>query len=245
MDEKPRVQGIPIFLDDNEPAIDDPAVPTDVSYWFPANTISIKLATSIESLRDINRLLEVLAGQEDPWADKRMLKLFATPLYSFATSVKDLFSDIHGNASDYNNLSDKDRREVNRILLSFSKAVPLKEGTLRTIRDKISAHVDKDVFKGDPRKVWELVDLDLQLDWLRACATELLFLVELDIYAWTRESGNTSVFRLMSVDGVQVDLKRDERIISGVTKGRSPKYYIASKIQEIAHLYQQIKAKLI
>ena len=101
----------------------------------------------------------------------------------------------------------------------------------------------KNVFMGDPRKVWELVELDLQLEWLKTTIDELMFLLQLDVYAWTRESGHPKIFRLMSVDGVQVDLNLEEKVIIGVTMARSPKYYISEKVQEIATLYSRIKAK--
>ncbi len=67
--------GIPIYIDDSEPEIDDPAHPSEKSYWFPANNISIKLATCLESIRDIQRLLAILVEQDDPSSDKRVVKL--------------------------------------------------------------------------------------------------------------------------------------------------------------------------
>jgi hypothetical protein len=236
--------GIPIYIDDTEPEIDDPAHPSVKSYWFPANNISLKLATCLESIRDIQRLLAILVEQNDPSSDKRVVKLMATPLYSLASGVWDIFNDLQGNAKEYGQLKDAQRRQINRRLSKYLKAVPLRsDGALRTIRDKISSHVDKDVFMGDPRKVWGLVELDLQLEWLRTIVDELMFLLQLDAYAWTRESGYPEIFRLMSVDGVQVDLNLEEKVIVGVTMARSPKYYISKKVQEVATLYSRIKTK--
>jgi|SRR5271157_740895 len=236
--------GIPIYIDDSEPEIDDPAHPSEKSYWFPANNISIKLATCLESIRDIQSLLEILVEQDNPSADKRVIKLMATPLYSLASRVRDIFDDLQGNAKEYGQLKDIQWRQINKRLPRYLKAVPLNNnGALRTIRDKIGSHVDKDVFMGDPRKIWKLVELDLQLDWLRTVLNELIYLLALDIYAWTRESGRPEIFRLMSVDGVQVDLNVKEKVIVGVTMARSPKYYISKKIQEVATLYTRIKAK--
>ena len=244
MGENERRPGIPIYIDDSQPEIDDPAIPSNKRYWFPANNISIKLATCLESMRDIQRLLTILAEQDNPSADKRIVKLMATPLYSLASGVRDLFNDLQGNAKEYGQITDKQRQQINKRFPKYLKAVPLKDGGLRTIRDKISSHVDKDVFTGDPRKVWELVELDVQLEWLRTISDELAFLLSLDAYAWTRDSGDPDIFRLMSVDGVQVDLNLKEELILNVTMTHSPKYYIASKIQEIATLYGQVKLML-
>ncbi|MCL4264025.1 MAG: hypothetical protein KJ069_12450 [Anaerolineae bacterium] len=235
--------GIPIYIDDSQPEIDDPANLSNNSYWFPANNISIKLATCLESIRDIERLLAVLVEQDNPSSDKRIVKLMATPLYSLASGVRDLFNDLQGNAKEYAQIKDKQKRQINRRLPEYLRAVPLQDGDLRTIRDKISSHVDKDVFTGNPRRIWELVDLDVQLEWLRTIIDELMFLLSLDAYAWTRDSGDPAIFRLMSVDGVQVDLNLEEYLILDVTMVKSPKYYISTKIQEIATLYKRIKSK--
>jgi len=243
MGEDQERPGIPIYIDDSEPEIDDPAHSSEKSYWFPANNISIKLATCLESIRDIQRLLAILAKQDDPSSDKRVVKIMATPLYSLASGVRDIFNDLQGNAKEYGQLKDGQRRQINSRLPKYLEAIPLQDGALRTIRDKISSHVDRDVFTGDPRKVWGLVELDLQLEWLRITVDELMFLLSLDAYAWTRESGHPEIFRLMSVDGVQVDLNLEKKAIVGVTMVRSPKYYIAKKVEEVATLYAKVKSK--
>jgi hypothetical protein len=236
--------GIPIYIDDSEPKVDDPAHPSEKSYWFPANDITIKLATCLESIRDIQRLLAILAEQDDPSSDKRVVKLMATPLYSFVSGVKDIFNDLQGNAKEYGQLKDVQRQQINSRRSKYLKEVPLKyDGALRTIRDKISSHVDKDIFKEDPRKVWELVKLDLQLKWMRISIDELMFFLSLDVYAWTRESGNHEISRLMLEDGLQVDVNLEEKVIVGTTMARSPKYYISKKVQEVAALYAMIKSK--
>jgi hypothetical protein len=233
--------GIPIYIDDSEPEIDDPSHPSGKCYWFPANKISIKLAICLESIRDIQSLLAILVKQDDPLGDKRVIKLMATPLYSLASGVRAIFNELQGNAKEYGQLKDMQRRQINKRLSKYLKTVPLNnDGELRTIRDKISSHVDNNVFTGDPRKVWELVKLDSLFKWLRAVIDELMFLLSLDIYAWTRESEQTEIFRLMSVDGVQVDLNLEEKVIVDVTMARSPKYYISKKVQEIATLYSRI-----
>lgn len=235
---------IPIYFDESEPEIDDPARPSQKSYWFPANGISIKLVTCLESLRDIQSLLSILVERDDPSADKRVVKLMATPLYSLALGVKNIFTDLQGNPKEYGQLGNTEKQKINSRLSRYLEEVPLhNDSALRTIRDKISSHVDKDVFIEDPRKVWNLVELDLLLEWLRATIDELMFLLALDVYAWTRDGGHPELFRVMSEVGVQVDLNLEEAVILGVTFSRSPKYYISKKAQEVATLYSRIKLK--
>ena len=74
MEAEQNKKGIPIYLDDSAPEIDDPAHPPEKIFWFPANNIAIKLATCLESLRDTQRLLAILIEQDDPSLDKRVVK---------------------------------------------------------------------------------------------------------------------------------------------------------------------------
>lgn len=242
MGEDKGKQGIPIYIDDREPEIDDPAKRSNKEFWFPANTISIKLTACLESIRDIQRLLAILAEQENPYSDKRVVKLMATPLYSLASGVKDVYNDLQGNIKEYGQLKNDQLKQINKRRSEYLNAIPLHDSALRTIRDKISSHVDKEVFKGDPRKVWALVDLELLLKWLKAIVNELMFLLSLDVYAWTRDSGHPDIFRLMSKDGVQVDLNMKEKVINSVALVRSPKYYVSDKVQHVANLYAKIKS---
>lgn len=234
--------GIPIYIDDSQPQIDDPSIRSDKIFWFPANRISTKLATCLEAVRDISRLLGILADQDDPASDKRIVKLLATPLYNFAVGVENVFKDLQGNAKEYGQLDDSQRGLINDYLSEYSKKVPLRDGALRTVRNKIGSHVDHDVFIGDPRKVWGLVDLDQQLSWLKTTVQQMEFLLSLDVYAWTRDSGHPDIFRLMSVDGIQVDLDVENKVILGVTMARSPKYYLFEQLQKVASLCGKIKS---
>jgi len=47
----------------------------------------------------------------------------------------------------------------------------------------------------------------------------------------------------MSVDGNQVDLDLENKVIVGFSLVRSPKYYVSNMIQKVAKLYAAIKRK--
>ena len=232
--------GIPIYIDDREPEIDDPLNSSNSTHWYPANTISIKLMPCLESIRDIHKLLEILNKD----ADKRLHKLLVTPVFSLARGVEDLFNEIEGNAKDYGQVSTKQQKQIKKRFSQFSKEVPLqKDDALRKIRDRLGAHVDKEVFVGDTRKIWELVEIGALLEWIRSTLDALLSILEFDIFAWTRESGDPKIFRLMSIDGTQVDLNLAEKVIVGFSLVRSPKYYVSNMIQKVAKLCAEIKTK--
>jgi hypothetical protein len=235
--------GIPIYIDDREPEINDPLDSPKSTYWYPANTISIKLMPCVESIRDIHKLLETI-NKDNNYADKRLHKLLATPVFSLARGVESLFNEIEGNAKDYGQISTEQQKQIKKRFVQFSKEVPLqKDDALRIIRDKLGAHVDKDVFVGDTRKIWELVEIGSLLKWIRVSLDALLPILEFDIFAWTRESGDPKIFRLMSIDGRQVDVNLDEKMIIGFSIVRSPKYYASNLIQKVAKLYAEIQRK--
>jgi len=233
--------GIPIHIDDREPEIDDPLESPKSTYWFPANTISIKLMPCVESIRDIGKLLETI-NKDNGYSDKRLHKLLASPVYSLARGVESLFNEIEGNAKNYGQISTKQQKEIKKRFVQFSKDVPLqKDDALRIIRDRLGAHVDKEVFMGDSRKIWELVEIDSLLEWIRTTLDALHEILEYDIFAWTRESGDPKVFRLMSIDGMQVDSNLEDKEIVGFSLARSPKYYVSNLIQKVSKHYAEIQ----
>jgi len=151
--------GIPIYIDDREPEIDDPLNSPKSNYWYPANTISIKLMPCIEAIRDIHKLLEIL-NSNDVETDKRLHKLLVTPVFTLARGVEDLFKEIEGNAKNYGQITTEQQKQIKKRFAQFSKEVPLqKDDALRKIRDKLGAHIDKDAFVGDTREIWELVEI--------------------------------------------------------------------------------------
>jgi hypothetical protein len=236
-------QGIPIYIDHREPEIDNPLNSSESTYWYPANSISIKLTSCLESMRDIHKLLELL-NQDTHVADKRLHKLLVTPVFSLAHGVENLFKDIEGNANGYGQITAKQKRQVKKHFLQFSKEVPLQKGSnLKAMRDKLAAHIDNDIFLGNGREIWKLVEIGQLLEWIKATLNALITLLELDIFAWTQESDTPAVLRLMSVDGVRVDLNLEEKLILGVSIVRSPKYYISNLVQKIESLHSAIKAK--
>ena len=48
----------------------------------------------------------------------------------------------------------------------------------------------------------------------------------------------------MAIDGRQVDIDLDNNLIVGFALAKSPKYYIANQIQEVAALHRRIKRRL-
>jgi len=243
-EETPR--GLPVYVDSTEPEIQDPAEQRSPSAWAGSNAISFKLLRCMEAIRDLTRMLRTMATLQDPLSERRGVKILATPLYSLASGVRDVFHELEGNAKAYARLLPSQHKELRERARRFTREVPLhKTSALRAVRDKIGAHIDRDAVLS-PDKYWGRVDLPAYLRWVRACSEETMYLLNLDIYAWTRESGHPDVSSLMTVDGTVVDLYiQDGKPVSplSITLARSPKYGIANEIGTLVSMCDDVAAK--
>lgn len=237
---------IPVYVDSSEPELQDPSKEQSPAVWMAANQISFKLLRCVEAIRDLARILESIAVLDAPLSDKRGAKMLATPLYNLAVGVKDMFSELEGNAKEYSRISPSQHKELRKWATVFATEVPIGKGEdLRAVRDKIDAHIDKDAVV-TPGKYWGKVDLPTYLQWIRICSEEILHLLTFDIYGWSQESGHPDVWRLMAVDGILVDWYMEEdRIVSllSTTFTKSPKYGIAREIENLAALHNRIVSK--
>jgi hypothetical protein len=186
-----------------------------------------------------------LASAADPAADKRAAKQLIVPVFSLAVGLRDLFNDLQSNA--WGQLPRDEQQELVRQFHLFGERVPTTTGSLKTARDKIGAHLDKDVFAQGPRQVWEQFDLRDLLGWIYGCVEMLRPLLEADVYAWTRDSGRPQVVSLMTVDGTEVDLLLEDgepTMIVGVTLTDSPRRGIFREVCEVTGAWMRIASRL-
>lgn len=237
--------GIPIYGDVSDAEMHDPAKLQSRTVWKASNNISFKLLRCVEAVRDMTKLLEGISQLENTLSDKRYAKLLATPLYSLVSGIKDIYNELEGNGKEYSTVTTAQRKELQKRAAQFARLVPTDKGSeLRDVRDKMSSHIDKDTVKA-PARYWEKVDLLLFLNWLRACIEQMMHLLTLDVYGWTRDSGHSDIWSLMSVDGTVVDfyMQNGEPVsILKVTFAKSPKYGIANEVQHLVRLYNEVTA---
>jgi plasmid stabilization system protein ParE len=235
----------PVYLDKCDPEIHHPAAPAKPHQWRAANNASIKLLPCIEALRDIERLFRDLAETEDPSADAQLVKLIATPIYNLGVAVTVLFNEFLGNAREYQGrLDTNERKHIQARLNDLEQKVDLRGGPLKKVRDKLSSHIDRDVFRPGEETIWRLIELRPFLLDLREIGDALHYLLRHDVFAWTREDADPAVFRLMSVDGTEVHLQMEKNIIVAVTIAKSPKSLVSVQIQRVAHDWARIMERL-
>ena len=63
--------GVPMYLDDRDPELDDPAVDASPRHWKPACPLTSKLARCVEALRDTRVALRRLSRQVLPLTSDR------------------------------------------------------------------------------------------------------------------------------------------------------------------------------
>jgi hypothetical protein len=244
--EEGQRRGIPLYVDEREPEINDPALLRSNKTWRGSNEISFKLLRCLEALRDISRSMEALAPLSEPSSDKRLVKHLASPLCALGAGVLDMFNELESNAKKYTVLASSQHKEIISKKKQFMIDVPMdKKSALRIVRDKIDSHIDKDaVIK--PEDYWVNVDLSSFLKWMGICLEQFCYLLSLDVYAWTIDSGHPDVWSFMNVDRTVVDFyMQDGKPVSfiSVTFVKSPKYGVLNEIKNFLEVYNEVARK--
>jgi hypothetical protein len=225
-------KGFPVHHDDRPPQIEDPARIAEDHRWQPACPATYKLIRCLEAVRDVSSSLAVIAATQDPGRDKRLLKPLVISVYNLALAVRDLFNYIQAECGK--SFTQREHRELNDAFKAFEKAVPTGKGLLKTVRDKLAAHLDKDAF--NQRQLWNSFDIEDVLGWIRGSVKLLAMFLNPDLYSWTRPSGYDNVVNLMNVDGSEVSLRitdgHPDNLV-GIRFSTSPKYAIALEIHEL------------
>ncbi|MBD2441945.1 hypothetical protein H6G25_01690 [Dolichospermum sp. FACHB-1091] len=239
-------RGIPLYADWSEPEINDPALIQDTTVWRGSNELSFKLLRCLEAIRDISKIMEGLAKLEDPISDKRLVKQLASPLYTLGSGILDMFNELESNAKSYALIASPQHKEIINRKKQFIIDVPTdKTSALRLVRDKIDSHIDK-IAVIRPEDFWIYVDMPSFLQWLKSCLEQILYLLSLNGYGWTRDSGHPDVWSLMSVDGKVLDFYMENgepSHIIGVTSVKSPKHGVLSEIKAFVALYNEVASK--
>jgi hypothetical protein len=239
------VTELPIYLDKHPPRIEDPAKDLEADHWQPVCITTNKLTKCLEAIRDISAALSPIMASTEPEPDKRLVKPLVTPIYNLAVELRDLYNDVESHC--WEDLTLRQQRQIRDAFQLFTKSVPTDKGTLKTVRDKIASHLDKDLFTTEYRPLWQSFTVSDIIFWIRKCMDFFGVMLLPDIYSWTRSSGHADVAILMNVDGNEVSLllKDDQpECIVGFKHSASPKYDIAAKLEELASKCTAISKKL-
>lgn len=237
-----ELQGLSLVIDKSDPFVADAAVGPAGTHYLPANAPTQVLVQCLEAVRDLRTAFGLLDILPEPWADRRLLKTIATPLYSLAKAIDHLHGALQERESG--KVDRKARRARVKRREAFEKSVPFGQGSgLKTLRDKLAAHVDKDAVYDD--RIWATAELPTLSRAICICLNELNSLLAEDEYAWTLPSDDDSC-RLMACDGSLVHFTlQDGRPgdLIGITLTKSPREAVRREMDALYAALSRVVAR--
>lgn len=226
-------RGMPVFLSTVERGLADPAAAT-VETWHPGDAVSQKLWACTEPLRDVEHLLQELPVEQR----SRRLKILATPVSSFRLAVIQL-GDYLSSAPDLKvKLTNESRRQVAKLVEKLKANDPAHEA-VKTVRDKLSAHIDKNISSWDAeRRLRDCSALAVGTA-LHSSICTLLRLLELNVYSWFAEDTPEGFLRLMSAEPYLTTFRVENQHIVEIIKlelAKSPRYAVSGLCEEVVRL---------
>lgn len=193
-------RGMPIYLDDQVRGIVDSLEGDNNSpNWYPSNGVALKLWHCLESLRDVELVLEEALNQKNATKRKRKLKQFSVHLFSLASALAQLCDQIVGDKSHHGALAAGTTKEVASLKKQFLELVSIDwKSDLAKLRNKLGAHIDSKVWPWQAHEILKASTVSTFGRWLHICLHVLLDLTKLDIYSWSCHSGHADLLRLMT-----------------------------------------------
>jgi len=238
MDSDNRESGIPLILNHFERPIADPTHPKTAEIdWTPASKATDKLWRCLEVMRDIDHLLEGTEEMRSSSSRARRIKLLATPLYSFCQCTRSLSCFLETAEELRERIPAKERADITRRRHAFERSVPMAQlAPLRSVRDKLGAHMDDDVVPHSARALLDAATIGHCGAWLHQTLILLIHLLDVDVYGWSTADAGPDEVRLMTCEPFLVTLAiengKAKRIV-GVEATKSPRFEIGQMCQQI------------
>lgn len=228
-----------LYVEKDSRAIADPAVAPITEIQFkPSNVITQKLWRTVESLRDIDNLLDDIIEIQDNSKKRRRMKILATPLYSFYQSIRNI-KNYYESEKEYKHHSSK--KHIKDTWERISGEIDIDR--LKTIRDKLSGHIDRKLCVENVGQIAQDMSHFHITIWLHACILMLFELLDLQIYGWYTDDVQSDRIRLMVADGMLVTINQENGhpgYIEAVTVTQSPKHQIELICQRIVENTQWV-----
>ena len=175
--------------------------------WKPANVAAQKLFRCVECLRDLELLLQTASRLKSKVKQRRKLKIILTPLHSLVEAIRDLANDLENNPDTVKRLPPNARQLIPQIrsqLLSISSIG--KGSLLSTTRNKLSAHIDRELSAEAMRVLLSQAETPQVGLWLHSCISVLTDFSKLTVYFWSCEPNGEGTIRILFVEPFVVTL---------------------------------------
>lgn len=208
--------GIPIYRDIHRKLTDVTTFRKRDRDWFPVGYAAQKLFRCVESLRDVDLLLQ--DGKFKNNAKKRRkTKLILTPLHSLSEGIRDLLNDLETNPATVKALPPGAQAEIHKLRDCLLLNTQSGKGQLMTLaRNKIAAHIDKDLWPHEAREIVEKASPPQVGWWLHTCVSVLADVLKLPVYYWGFHSEEPNVSRVMYNEPLIVtsEIEKNGRVVA-------------------------------
>jgi hypothetical protein len=189
--------GFPIYADQVRNLV-DAATELQPHNWQPANVAAQKLFRCVECLRDIEVLLKSAGRSKNPVKRRRKLKIMFTPLHSLAEAIRDLLNDLECNQDSICRLPKGVRELLPHMRSQLQRNVSIgKGGLLSAARNKISAHIDKDLSSDEMRTLLSQAEPAQIGLWIHTCIAVIADLIKIPVFFWSCDSGREDAIRIL------------------------------------------------
>ncbi|MFA6564466.1 MAG: hypothetical protein WCV00_21355 [Verrucomicrobiia bacterium] len=180
-------KGFPIYQDPRKRKIVDAAGDKpEPDEWHPMNNPAKRLCKSVEGLRDLEEGIDHLLSASAVKKRRRRLRGVIVPLHSLCVTIVDLTNCIQSEKGIHSRLPPNSTVELTEFRNKFQSMVPFERGgKLKRLRDKICAHLDKNLSPSEMRDLHNSADFTEVGEWINVCLAALCDLLKLDAYMWT------------------------------------------------------------
>jgi hypothetical protein len=193
----------------------------------------------VECVRDIELLLQTAGRLKSRTKQRRKLKIIHTPLYSLVEGIRDLANDLENNPDTVRQLPQGARQLVPQLrsqLLLISTAE--KGGLLSTTRDRIAAHVDRELSAEEMQFLLSQADPSQIGLWLHTCVAVLSDFIKLPVYFWSCEPDGDDTVRILFKEPFVVTFGLDStgranRLLNLHLVASPPRYEVAKLLMRV------------
>ncbi len=152
----------------------------------------------MECLRDIEVLLKSAGRSRNQVKRRRKLKIVLTHLHSLAEASRDLLSDLECNPDTVRRLPQGVRELLPHMRAQLLRNVSIgKGGLLTTARNKISAHIDRDLSSDEMRMLLSQAEPAQIGFWLHNCVAIIADLIKVPAFFWSCDSDQKGTIRIL------------------------------------------------
>ena len=241
--DKKTPKGMPIYLDKTDRQFASFDSQNSSPTWYPSNRPAHKLWRCVEALRDLKSILELIGSSSQD--STRKIKIAATQLHTLATTVHDLCNYFSGDETIKKEFSSKEVNIISRVSHELKSNVPVRVNSdFDKLRNKLSAHVDAELYPSETRALAESLSPSSFYVWLVHSVKGLIELTNINVYHWSCESNIPDSISLMCTEPyvTTIQLQPEPRLISFNIANGSPRNEIPSICSEILTLAEWMRS---